>query len=130
MVVGDTETGWTRDFNVIYPLVRILASGYIKSFPADSNSFVHLSPINFVVRAIAKSLENDWTCGATFNLTATAPPTVADLFACESFFPDGAARPQICPPDVFDWQNCAGAGKRIARIGRVLSALFQFADFV
>ncbi|MGI9036670.1 MAG: SDR family oxidoreductase, partial [Pyrinomonadaceae bacterium] len=44
MVVGDTETGWTRDFNVIYPLVRILASGYIKNFPADSNGFVHLSP--------------------------------------------------------------------------------------
>ena len=113
MVVGDTETGWTRDFNVIYPLVRILATGYIKSFPADSNGFVHLSPINFVVRAIAESLEKDWTRGACFNLTASSPPTVADLFACESFFPDGAARPQLCSPDKFDWQNCAAREREL-----------------
>ncbi|MEP7039504.1 MAG: SDR family oxidoreductase [Acidobacteriota bacterium] len=113
MVVGDTETGWTRDFNVIYPLVRILASGYIKIFPADSNGYVHLSPINFVVRAIAESLEKDWTKGETFNLTANAPPTVADLFACESFFPANAARPKLCSPDEFDWNNCAAREREL-----------------
>ena len=106
MVVGDTETGWTRDYNVIYPLVRILASGYISRFPADPDALVHLTPINFVVRAIAESLENDWTNGVTFNLTAPAPPTVADLFACESFFPKNAARPSLCEPQTFDWENC------------------------
>ncbi len=113
MVVGDTETGWTRDYNVIYPLVRILASGYIKVFPADPNGFVHLSPISFVVRAIAESLENDWTRGETFNLTANAPPTVADLFACESFFPANAARPQLCSPDEFDWNKCAAREREL-----------------
>ena len=35
MVVGDTETGHTRDFNVIYPLMRLMACGYVTRFPAN-----------------------------------------------------------------------------------------------
>ncbi len=106
MVVGDTKTGWTRDFNVIYPLIRILSSGYIKHFPANPNGFVHLAPINFVVEAIKESLEQDWTIGKTFNLTSPAPVTVADLFACKSFFQTVGQQPKLDLPEKFDWQKC------------------------
>ena len=106
MVVGDTKTGWTREFNVIYPLIRILSSGYITHFPADPKTFVHLAPIDFVVEAIVESLEQEWTSGKTFNLTSPSPVTVADLFACKGFFLTEEQQPELALPEEFDWENC------------------------
>ena len=106
MVVGETETGRTRDFNVIYPLMRIMASGYVSRFPADPRARVHLAPIDFVVDAIIRSLDAGWTTGLTFHLTAPNPPTVAQLFDCDAFFPSGGSRPQLCPPEEFDPSAC------------------------
>ena len=106
MVVGDTKTGWTRDFNVIYPLIRILSSGYISRFPANPNGFIHLAPIDFVVGAIIESLEQDWTSGKTFNLTSPAPVTVAELFACKNFFQTEKQQPKLDLPEDFDPQKC------------------------
>src|SRR5205823_5123536 len=48
MVVGDSETGHTRDFNVIYPLLRLMASGYVTRFPADPAAPLHLAPMDLV----------------------------------------------------------------------------------
>ena len=102
MVVGDSDTGRTRDFNVIYPLLRLLANGYLSSFPAHRRARVHLAPLDFVVNAILRAMEEPWTVGRTFHLTAPEPPTVAELFSCDAFFPPGAARPQLCDPETFD----------------------------
>lgn len=106
MVVGETETGRTRDFNVIYPLMRIMASGYVTRFPADPSARVHLAPLDFVVDAIVRSLDAAWTVGRTFHLTSPDPPTVAELFACDAFFPSGSRRPQLCPSAEFDVSTC------------------------
>lgn len=106
MVVGDSMTGRTRDFNVIYPLMRIMASGYVTRFPADPRARVHLAPLDLTVDAIMRAIELDWTAGLTFHLTAPDPPTVADLFACDAFFPPGTSRPRLCPPDELDWSTC------------------------
>ncbi len=65
------------------------------------------------MRAIAESLEEDWTKGKTLNLTANAPPTVADLFACESFFPKGSLRPRLCLPEEFDWNDCVAREREL-----------------
>ena len=102
MVVGDSLTGRTRDFNVIYPLLRLLANGYLPRFPARPNARVHLAPLDFVVDAILRAMDEPWTIGLTFHLTAPEPPTVSELFACRTFFPPGAGRPQLCDPDTFD----------------------------
>jgi hypothetical protein len=102
MVVGDSVTGRTRDFNVIYPLLRLLANGYLPSFPANPEARVHLAPLDFVVNSILRAMDEPWTVGVTFHLTAPHPPTVRELLACDSFFPPGAARPHLCDPDTFD----------------------------
>ena len=68
-MVGETETGRTRDFNVIYPLMRIMASGYVTRFPADPRARIHLAPLDFVVGAIMSSLDAAWTVGLTFQTT-------------------------------------------------------------
>ena len=106
MVVGATVTGRTRDFNVIYPLMRMMASGYLSRFPAIPASRVHLAPIDFVVDGIMRTVTEPWCEGLTFHLTAPQPPTVAELFACDAFFPPHAARPRLCPPSDFDLDTC------------------------
>jgi long-chain acyl-CoA synthetase len=106
MVVGDTKTGFTRDFNVIYPLMRMMASGYITRFPADPAAHLHIAPIDFVVEAITQSIDNAWTNGKTFHLTAPKPPTVGQLFDCDAFFPSRAPRPTLCAPDRFELSTC------------------------
>ena len=124
MVVGETETGRTRDFNVIYPLMRIMASGYVKRFPADPEARLHLAPIDFVIEAIKCGIEAEWASGLTFHLTTPKPPTVAELLSCEAFFPDGALRPQLCSPNGFDLSMCS------AREGELLeSVAFCFPYF-
>jgi nucleoside-diphosphate-sugar epimerase len=107
MVVGDTGTGRTRDFNVIYPLMRIMASGYVTRFPAAADGRVHLAPRDFVVDGIIRSLDAPWSIGRTFHLTSPDPPSVRDLFVCDAFFPTGAPRPVLCPPDEFDLASCS-----------------------
>lgn len=102
MIVGDTETGHTRDFNVIYPLMRMLASGYLTRFPADPAARLHLAPMNFVVDGIMRAVDAPWAAGMTFHLTAPEPPTVGELFACDAFFPPGTPRPRLCDPEAFD----------------------------
>jgi long-chain acyl-CoA synthetase len=111
MVVGDTTTGRTRDFNVIYPLMRIMASGYVTQFPADPDARVHLAPLDFVIEAIMRAMDAPWTAGLTFHLTAPHPPTVAELFGGDEFFPAGSSRPRLCPPQDFDPSTC-GARER------------------
>jgi long-chain acyl-CoA synthetase len=113
LVVGDTATGRTRDFNAIYPLMRIMASGYVTRFPADPHARVHLVPLDFVVEAIVRAIAAEWTAGLTFHLTAPNPPTVAELFACEEFFPRGASRPRLCSPQDFDPSACSGREREL-----------------
>jgi long-chain acyl-CoA synthetase len=108
MVVGDTKTGRTRDFNVIYPLMRIMASGCVSRFPGDPAAKLHLAPLDFVVDAILGALDAPWAVGRTFHLTSPQPPTVADLFNCDAFFPFGGRRPQLCRSVDFDASTCKG----------------------
>jgi len=106
MVVGNTDTGYTRDFNVIYPLMRLMASGYVTRFPADPQARLHLAPLDFVVDGVMRAVDAPWTAGLTFHLTAPHPPTVAELFECDAFFPPGAPRPRLIAPEAFDPSDC------------------------
>jgi long-chain acyl-CoA synthetase len=113
MVVGETETGWTRDFNVIYPLMRIMASGYLTRFPAIAAAPLHIAPLDFVVDGIMRALDEPWAVGRTFHLTAPEPPSVADLFECDGFFPAQMRRPTLCAPEDFDIEACSGREREL-----------------
>jgi long-chain acyl-CoA synthetase len=102
MVVGHSRTGVTRDFDVIYPLMRMMASGYVTAFPADPDARVQLAPLDLVVDGILAAAQTSWAAGTTFHLTAPDPPTVAQVFGCDGFYPPGSARPRLCAPSEFD----------------------------
>ena len=113
MVVGSTRDGATRDFNVIYPLLRIMSSGYVSRFPARADALVHIAPIDFVAGAILKAIDEDWTTGKTFHLTAPAPPRVSDLLDSREFFPFGTPRPTLVDANEFDMNGVTAREREV-----------------
>ncbi|HEY3883630.1 MAG TPA: SDR family oxidoreductase, partial [Vicinamibacterales bacterium] len=56
MVVGAGEYGRGRDLTLLYPLMRVIASGGVTRLPADPGASVHLAPLGFVVDAVLRAV--------------------------------------------------------------------------
>lgn len=67
IVVGDSRTGWTPAFNVIYQPLRAFARGSYRAIPADTRAPVDVVPVDYVADAIVALAGRP---GATYHLTA------------------------------------------------------------
>ena len=67
IVVGDSRTGWTPAFNVLYWPLRAFARGSYPVLPASRASPVDVVPVDYVADAL---LELGGRPGTTFHLTA------------------------------------------------------------
>ena len=86
IVMGESDTGWTPAFNVLYWPLRAFARGLFEQVPALPDGRVDVVPVDYVADGIAKLIEVDAT--GTFNLVAgTEAATVEDLseMACAHF---------------------------------------------
>jgi nucleoside-diphosphate-sugar epimerase len=91
IVMGESDTGWTPAFNVLYWPLRAFARGLFAQVPARPDGRVDVVPVDYVADGIARLIETDET--GTFNLVAGAEAaTVDDLagMACAHF---GRPRP-------------------------------------
>jgi long-chain acyl-CoA synthetase len=52
IVVGDSRTGWTSSFNVLYPPLRAFAHGAMPVLPARRGSPVDVVPVDYVADAV------------------------------------------------------------------------------
>lgn len=78
IVVGESDSGWTPAFNVIYWPLQAFARGLLDSVPADPGGLVDLVPIDHVVDVIGHAM----AAGAPGVLHAVAgagAPTVSEL---------------------------------------------------
>jgi thioester reductase-like protein len=83
IVVGDSRTGWTPAFNVLYWPLRAFARGSYPFLPASRTSPVDVVPVDYVADAL---LELGGRPGTTFHLTAAdRAPSLGELvtLACE-----------------------------------------------
>ena len=83
IVVGDSRTGWTPAFNVLYWPLRAFARGSYPFLPADPDSPVDVVPVDYVADALLELGERP---GTTFHLTAAdRAVSLGDLvaLACE-----------------------------------------------
>ena len=69
-IVGDSVTGWTPTFNVLYVPIRLYSRGYDGPIPVDPDGQVDIVPLDYVAQAIRHLL-----------LDAPSPPAVAALVA-------------------------------------------------
>ncbi|WP_354698455.1 Linear gramicidin synthase subunit D [Paraconexibacter sp. AEG42_29] len=99
IVVGDSQTGWTPAFNVLYWPLRALSRGMLgATVPADPDGLVDVVPVDFVADAIAYLTVTDEPVSGTYHLTAGPAATqIGELMdmGCAAF---GCDRPAVAPP--------------------------------
>jgi len=96
IVMGESGTGWTPAFNVLYWPLRAFARGLFDEVPARPEARVDVVPVDYVADALVRLLESD--AEGVFNLVAgRGAPTAADLIelACDRF---DKPRPRLVPP--------------------------------
>jgi long-chain acyl-CoA synthetase len=69
IIVGDSTTGWTPSFNVIYGPLRALDRGLIGSVPLELSSPVDVVPLDYVSEGIVRLLDSS-VPGERYHLVA------------------------------------------------------------
>jgi nucleoside-diphosphate-sugar epimerase len=104
IVMGESDSGWTPAFNVLYWPLRAFSRGLFAQVPAKEDGRVDVVPVDYVADGIFKLVESDVT--GTFNLVAGEEAAtcieLADL-ACAHF-----DRPR--PPFVETGESAGAAG--------------------
>lgn len=69
-VIGDSGSGRTRTFNVIYYPLRLLSRGLLRVLPGSPRTPIDLVPVDYVVDAINHIMLRGDSSGKTYHLTA------------------------------------------------------------
>lgn len=82
IVMGESDTGWTPAFNVLYWPLRAFDRGLLPAIPAKPANRVDVVPVDFVADAIVHLLrEPSDVRGAVHATAADAAPTAEELVA-------------------------------------------------
>ncbi len=81
MIVGDSETGWVRNFNTVYYILKQLLLGKIRLLPIGRDTPLNLVPVDCVADSVLKIAGSDAADGKTFHLTCPTEkaPTAGEL---------------------------------------------------
>jgi thioester reductase-like protein len=99
IVVGDSRTGWTSSFNVLYPPLRAFARGAIPALPARRGSPVDVVPVDYVADSVDR-LASDGPDG-TFHLVAGRNATTVGRLIELASHHFGRAAPPVFPPPLY-----------------------------
>ncbi len=87
IVVGDSQSGWTPTFNVIYWPLRAFASGRLDEIAADPAGRLDVVPVDYVAEGIIAAHDHDQACGTLALVAGDRAVTNAELagLAAEHF---------------------------------------------
>ncbi len=98
IIVGDSRTGWTASFNVLYWPTRALARGAFPVLPARRRSPVDVVSVDYVADAVRALAAMPGAAGGTFHLTSARDATsIGELLALACAKLDVEAPPLIPP---------------------------------
>jgi len=109
IVVGDSATGWTPAFNVIYWPLQAFARGLFPVVPADPQARVDIVPVDTVADALLALTAGDPHSGTVHVVAGDKAPTTRELatMAAEAF---GADVPTfVAPGEAPEAEERAGA---------------------
>jgi len=141
IVVGDSQTGWTSAFNVVYHPLQAFARGLVDTIPADPSSIVDVVPVDYVADGIVAALEAPEPPGTLALVAGDHAPRLSELTdAAARFFdrpppalegepPDGleAFLPYFTVQTVFDDSRARALGLEAPRIESYFDRLMAFA---
>ncbi len=80
-IVGDSRTGFVKNFNTLYYPLKLYLKGQMRVFPIKKSMHVNMVPVDYVARSIVRLTYENGAAGKTFHLTAptSMQPTVAEL---------------------------------------------------
>jgi thioester reductase-like protein len=100
IVVGDSRTGWTSSFNVLYPPLRAFARGAIPALPARRGAPVDVVPVDYVADSVHELARRG--SDGTFHLVAGRnATTVGRLIELAARRFDRKA-PPVFPPRLYE----------------------------
>jgi thioester reductase-like protein len=79
IVVGDSRTGWTPAFNVIYWPLRAFARGMLSAVPADPDGRVDIVPVDRVADALLELVDGAARSGCFHAVAGDEAPTCHQL---------------------------------------------------
>ncbi len=104
MIVGNSITGRTRNFNTVYYVMKQMLQGKLRFMPVSSQQTVNIVPADYVAKASVQLLFNERAIGKVFHLTLPhfQLPKAGDLIdaTCkwaEANLNVGIDRPQCIP---------------------------------
>jgi thioester reductase-like protein len=93
IVVGDSQTGATEAFNVLYWPLMLYARGWWRLFPGRADTRVDIVPVDFVADAIAALRRDPASLGRCFHIAAGEDAPRVDTLAGR--FAEVLGRPPI-----------------------------------
>jgi long-chain acyl-CoA synthetase len=87
IIVGDSRSGWTSAFNVIYWPMRAFSRGLLDEISIDTAAVADIVPIDYVAEGLLALLDHPEVSGTLALVAAALAPTNADLIelACAQF---------------------------------------------
>lgn len=98
IVVGDSRSGWTPAFNVLYGPMRAFSQGAYQAIPASGSSPVDVVPVDYVADSILALAGRP---GTTYHLTAGRRAVSVDELIALGCGYTGRAAPQKIPPRLY-----------------------------
>jgi long-chain acyl-CoA synthetase len=125
IVVGDSRSGWTAAFNVLYWPLRAFARGLFTAVPAIPSAPVDVVPVDYVADAIYSLCEADGGAGETYHLTAgPSASTMGEIAQLASRY-FRRPLPKVLPPAEFEALERGAAESSALDAGRVYFPYFS-----
>jgi len=129
IIVGDSATGWTASFNVLYWPLRALAKGSYPVLPARGRAHVDVVSVDYVADAILALAGAPEAEGRTFHLTASDDAVTIRQLLIMSVEQLGCRRPPLISPLLFRWLLRPLLGRLQPRRKRFLRATESYLPY-
>jgi long-chain acyl-CoA synthetase len=97
IVVGESQSGWTSSFNVLYAPLRAFSRGIVERIPADPSALVDVVPVDHVCDVVVAAL-GDCASDTLHAVAGESVMTAGDLAALASGLL-GQPTPQLVPDE-------------------------------